>query len=1232
VKSRLKPFPVRSVGARVLLALGLLLTLATCRDAFEPRALARIALAPVLPSQAALADFGLTIDGVRFVVVRPPSDTLADTTVALPPDVMELALDLRVPIVTNPESLSVSVIALGGTIPLFAGTRLVRVPTPLPPPEIPVGTYVGPAVDSIVILPRTPFVLLNDSLRFQVQAFNGGVPVSQFFVSWSTSDTTAAPISSFGVLRAPAARGAVWVRAGTPSGATDSVTANFSPPATQLVLIAGAGQSNTVGTPLATPLEVEARAADGLPVGGVTVRFRALAGGGSVSDSVVVTDGAGRARTTATLGGVLGGQNFQASVAGLGGSPVTFAAVAFAGTATQLVATAGNLQSALVGTAVATDPAVRAQDLFGNPVPGASITFVATGGGTVAGSTQLTNGAGVATVGSWTLGTTVGTDTLTATLSGVTPVKFTATALAAAASRIQAVAGGGETVTVNTAVTTAPAVQVTDQFGNPVDGVSVAFAVASGGGSLAGPVAVATVGVGIATSPAWTIGTAVGGNTLTATATGLTGSPVTFTVTGTAAAASLMVALAGDGQAGLPGTTVSVNPALKVTDQFGNPIASVLVTFTPSVGGSVTGPTVATGTSGVATVGSWTLGTAPGPYTLDGTSTGLPTVTFTAQAIASTASDIALNGGNGQTAPVGTALAAYSVKVLNAGGAPVAGVPVSWAVPPSSGTIAPAQSTTDAAGIATATRTLGTVAGTQTATASVGGLTGSPVNFTATALPSAASQIVKQSLDPQTGTVATAVTTPVVKVTDQFGNGVSGVIVDFAATGGGSVGAAKDTSDNFGLATAGSWTLGPVAGPNAVTTTASGLSAVSFAATGVAGPPVRLTFITDPGRSFAGDAIDPPVRVAIQDQFGNTVLPAKDVVTLRLGATPDPAAKLVGTVDVAALNGVAVFANLAIDSAGIGYTLLASALNRTGVESQPFDIGGVIGAIPVTPGPIAAALNPQTKQIYVPGTSAVSVLQDDRELGRIQGFEASFAVALDTQPNQIYVTGLAGVVVIDGSSNTIRTTIPVGPRPKGIAVDEASDRVYVVVNDPSKGSASLVPIDGSKNTVVTGDIVQLPDTGVGVAFNPNDGFVYVVIPAHQSLLVIDPKPGNARVVDEILGMGKGTYGVAIDVPTNVAYVTNRDDRSVSVVDFVKRTMQPLSVGDGPEGLAIDSNRRVVYVSNSLAGTLSLIDGVKLNVFATLVVGPVPKAAVVDPVSGKVYVPTQQDDMVRVIQP
>src|SRR5436189_30765 len=261
----LRPF-VRSGGPRALLVLALALAVATCRDALSPGTpiRGRVAIAPVMPARAELAAFGLVIDGVRFVVVRPAADTVADTTVALPPDATELALDLRVPLVTSPETLSVSIVALSGTTSLFTGT-----------------------------------------LR---------------------------------------------VRARTPSGVSDSVTATFVPSATQLIAIAGGGQTDTVGSPLTAPIEVEARAADGLGVGGVSVRFRPLVGGGAVADTVVVTDGAGRARTTVTLGSAAGAQSFEASAAGLGGSPVTFSAFGFAAGATRLVATAGDLQSAVVGT------------------------------------------------------------------------------------------------------------------------------------------------------------------------------------------------------------------------------------------------------------------------------------------------------------------------------------------------------------------------------------------------------------------------------------------------------------------------------------------------------------------------------------------------------------------------------------------------------------------------------------------------------------------------------------------------------------------------------------------------------------------------------------------------------------------------------------------------------------------------------------------------------------------
>src|SRR5207249_1099296 len=141
------------------------------------------------------------------------------------------------------------------------------------------------------------------------------------------------------------------------------------------------------------------------------------------------------------------------------------------------------------------------KDGGGNPVGGVTVTFaVAPGSGSITGASQTTNASGIASVGSWTLGTTAGTNTLTATASGLTrsPVTFTATARAAAPASIAVSAGNNQSAPAGSAVPTPPAVVLRDQFDNPVAGVAVTFAVAAGGGSVNPTTPVTTGADGIA--------------------------------------------------------------------------------------------------------------------------------------------------------------------------------------------------------------------------------------------------------------------------------------------------------------------------------------------------------------------------------------------------------------------------------------------------------------------------------------------------------------------------------------------------------------------------------------------------------------------------------------------------------------------------------------------------------------------------------------------------------------
>lgn len=182
--------------------------------------------------------------------------------------------------------------------------------------------------------------------------------------------------------------------------------------------------------------------------------------------------------------------------------------------------------------------------------------------------------------------------------------------------------GDNQTATVNTAPATALTVVVRDVANQPVEGVSVVFAVASGGGSLGGSGSVQTNQDGIATCPTWTLGNVAGVNTVTATHAGLAGSPLTFTATGTAGAATQMEEYAGNNQTAPMRTALPIPPAVKVMDQFYNPKPGETVSWEVLTGGG----TVATATSqtnadGIASV-EWVMG-AGGSGSMSGAVSGL---------------------------------------------------------------------------------------------------------------------------------------------------------------------------------------------------------------------------------------------------------------------------------------------------------------------------------------------------------------------------------------------------------------------------------------------------------------------------------------------------------------------------------------------------------------------------------------------------------------------------------
>jgi len=490
---------------------------------------------------------------------------------------------------------------------------------------------------------------------------------------------------------------------------------------------------------------------------------------------------------------------------------------------------------------------------------------------------------------------------------------------AGAPTQIAVSAGSGQTATVNTSVPVVPTVIVRDALNNPVPNVTVSFAVTAGGGSVTAASAV-TGSDGVASSGGWKLGTAAGTNTLTASFAG-GGGPVSTTInaTGTPGPATTLAATAGDGQSVSVGTAVATLPQVRATDTFGNGVSGVAITFAvASGGGSATGTSQVTDAAGLATVGGWTLGTTAGTNTLTATATsatlnGSP-VTFTATGVPGSPASIVKQGGDAQSGVVGTTLPTqYSVLVTDASSNPIPGLTVGWAV--AGGGSITASSTTNASGIAVATRTLGTVAGTQTATASVSGLS---TGFTATATPGPVSSSVSTltASSPITASSGSSASAVAVTVKDAFGNAISGASVVVAISGSGNAinqpavtNGSGATSGSFSSTVAQTKTVSVTANGTAITQTAN---VVVNAATATA-----LQVATAPGgtiKSGSPFGVQPVIRVI--DQFGNVATPpgGSTVTASRTAGT----GRLDGTLTVGVTGSTYNFGNLAIGDSLLG--------------------------------------------------------------------------------------------------------------------------------------------------------------------------------------------------------------------------------------------------------------------------------------------------------------------------
>jgi adhesin/invasin len=191
---------------------------------------------------------------------------------------------------------------------------------------------------------------------------------------------------------------------------------------------------------------------------------------------------------------------------------------------TSLDTSAGNNQSAVVGTALPQALTVRAFDGNGKGLSGKAVTFaVGTGGGSLSATTVTTDADGNASV-NWTLGTVSGAQTVSAVVDGIGSVAFVANALASTPAAVTVSNGNQQVADAGATLETPIVVTVLDEFGNPVPGVTVNFTPQAG----AVEVTKVTTDDNGQAETTWTLGTSKGTQEVVAD---VNGKQVTFTAT-----------------------------------------------------------------------------------------------------------------------------------------------------------------------------------------------------------------------------------------------------------------------------------------------------------------------------------------------------------------------------------------------------------------------------------------------------------------------------------------------------------------------------------------------------------------------------------------------------------------------------------------------------------------------------------------------------------------------------
>ena len=285
--------------------------------------------------------------------------------------------------------------------------------------------------------------------------------------------------------------------------------------------------------------------------------------------------------------------------------------------------------------------------------------------------------------------------------------------------------------------------------------------------------------------------------------------------------------------------------------------------------------------------------------------------------------------------------------------------------------------------------------------------------------------------------------------------------------------------------------------------------------------------------------------------------------------------------------------------------------------------GALLGSVSGEHDPAAFTVDPVTNRVYFVDRRGLWVL--DGASNTIIGSRLVSDTA-QVWPNRIAVNPSSGRVytawwgpnwhgyvdVLDGATLQLVTTLDVGYRCDGLAVDSTTNRVYAAAQ-------TLRIYDGATNTeLARADYIAVP--GGPTAVVPGGNRVCVAC-SNGRFVAVNGTTG------QVLGsrlLAVSPSDVAANAATHRAYSANYFGRSVSVIDL--DTYEVINTIEGlgfPDAIAVNPATNRVYVADE---GLCVIDGATDQILAHFSLDFMVEDVAVNPVTNRVYVVGQQAQM------